>query len=383
MKDVRAIIPSNSSEWAELSEEETVQLSRRPQGRVFEKHILNMGKLIHPTSKTPIDVDRKFVDTLIRNFENKVCDIVQAPLAGKNNEHTEDPDRNVGEVIGLRERDGKVYALLDVRDAGAADKIGKTLLGASAMLSTNYVDTRTGQRVGPTLLHTCITNRPYIVELEDYKEILAATADNSGEDAVVFVSPSETPEKSEEEETVSASQQDENEETVKMTLEEMIAVLKADHNIDVPALQAAAASAGDVASLSNTFQEMVNTLEDTGILRLSNGNEVTPDQLVGSIKEVVELTNTQKSRIDRLERANAEAEVARKVEQGYLLPTQKDAMVTLLLTQPEVYEGLLPAEPVVKLSQESGTETVDADATAKSEQQAALDAYAERFGLNK
>lgn len=383
MSDIRAIIPSDTSEWLELSEEEKLALSRQAQGRVFEKHILNMGKLIHPTSKTPIDVDRTFVDTMIRNFNDKVCDIVQVPLAGPRNEHTEAPERNTGEVIGLRERDGKVYAVIDARDEDAANKLGKTLLGASAMISTDYTDTRTGKKVGPTLLHTCITNRPYITDLEDYREIVAATADNSGEDAAVFVPNVETPEKSGDEGTIEASQQDENEETVNMTLEEMIAALKVDHNIDVPALQAAAASAGDVASLSNAFQEAVNALEDTGILRLSNGNEVTPDQLVGSIKEVVELTNTQRTRIDKLERSGAEAEVARKVEQGYLLPTQKDAMVTLYLTNPDVYSALLPAEPIIKLSDEQGTEATDANAQERNEQQEAVDRYSKQFGLDK
>ena len=383
MSDIRAIIPSDTSEWLELSEEEKLALSRQAQGRVFEKHILNMGKLIHPTSKTPIDVDRTFVDTMIKNFNDKVCDIVQVPLAGPRNEHTEAPERNTGEVIGLRERDGKVYAVIDARDEDAANKLGKTLLGASAMISTDYTDTRTGKKVGPTLLHTCITNRPYITDLEDYREIVAATADNSGEDAAVFVPNVETSEKSGDEGTIEASQQDENEETVNMTLEEMIAALKVDHNIDVPALQAAAASAGDVASLSNAFQEAVNALEDTGILRLSNGNEVTPDQLVGSIKEVVELTNTQRTRIDKLERSGAEAEVARKVEQGYLLPTQKDAMVTLYLTNPDVYSALLPAEPIIKLSDEQGTEATDADAQERNEQQEAVDRYSKQFGLDK
>lgn len=383
MSDIRAIIPSETSEWLELSEEEKLALSRQAQGRVFEKHILNMGKLIHPTSKTPIDVDRTFVDTMIRNFNDKVCDIVQVPLAGPRNEHTEAPERNTGEVIGLRERDGKVYAVIDARDEDAANKLGKTLLGASAMISTDYTDTRTGKKVGPTLLHTCITNRPYITDLEDYREIVAATADNSGEDAAVFVPNTETPGKSSDEGTIEASQQDENEETVNMTLEEMIAALKVDHNIDVPALQAAAASAGDVASLSNAFQEAVNALEDTGILRLSNGNEVTPDQLVGSIKEVVELTNTQRTRIDKLERSGAEAEVARKVEQGYLLPTQKDAMVTLYLTNPDVYSALLPAEPIIKLSDEQGTEATDANAQERNEQQEAVDRYSKQFGLDK
>ena len=77
------------------------------------------------------------------------------------------------------QREGdKVYTLLDIRDPAAAEKMGKTLLGASAFLHMDYTDTRTNKKVGPTLLHTCVTNRPYVTDLDDYEEVVAATADD-------------------------------------------------------------------------------------------------------------------------------------------------------------------------------------------------------------
>lgn len=79
-----------------------VELSGSNKGRVFEKHILSYGDLHYPGVKGgKVKVDDAFADTLIANFTNKVCDIVQVPKAGAGNEHTEDPDRNIGEVIGL------------------------------------------------------------------------------------------------------------------------------------------------------------------------------------------------------------------------------------------------------------------------------------------
>jgi hypothetical protein len=174
-----------------------VSLSRSKQGRLFEKHILNLGALQYPgVAGGVVDIDADFADTLIRNFNDGVCDIVQVPLAGEKNEHTEDPSRNIGEVVALVRRGKKIYAQIDVRDDTAAPKMGKTLIGASAMLHLNYPNTATGKRVGPALLHVCVTNRPYVTGLEDYQEILAATAssvDGRGEPVLLTALTKEEP----------------------------------------------------------------------------------------------------------------------------------------------------------------------------------------------
>jgi hypothetical protein len=115
---------------------------------------------------------------LKRNFDTRAAtDIVQVPLANDKNEHTENPSRNIGVVTGLEREGSKVYALIDARDAEAAGKLGKTLLGASAMLHLNATDNRTGGKVGPALYHVAVTNRPYVVDLEPYAEVVAATAE--------------------------------------------------------------------------------------------------------------------------------------------------------------------------------------------------------------
>src|SRR5437773_629317 len=131
---------------------------RKVQGKLFEKHILNYGPLIHPKTGGTITIDDAFVRSMQDNFAKGVCDIVQVPLANDQNEHVEGPAANLGEVVGIKSRDNKVYALLDARQD--ADKFGKTYLGSSAFLSTNYTDSSTGKKAGPTLLHVAVTNRP-------------------------------------------------------------------------------------------------------------------------------------------------------------------------------------------------------------------------------
>src|SRR5690606_9457035 len=122
------------------------------------------------------------------NFKNKVCPIVQVPVVDEKNRHSEDPLRNIGRVVDLSVDEGKLYATIEAYKHG--DDIGKTLIGASAMLSTDYVDTRTSEKTGPTLLHVAVTNRPHVTELEDFEEIIAASSDSSGE-AVLLTADNE------------------------------------------------------------------------------------------------------------------------------------------------------------------------------------------------
>lgn len=334
-----------------------VELSRTKSGRLFRKHILNKGKLHHPSMPgVEIDVDDKFVATLTKNFQDGVCDIVQVPVANDKNEHTEDPTRNIGEVIGIEEKDNKVYALIDVRDDSSASKLGKTMLGASAMMHLNYTNTKTGKKVGPTLLHTCVTNRPYVTGLEDYEEIVAATADNSGE-AVLLTGPTFK----------------ENDEM--QTLEEMLFALKDEHGIDVLDLQKKAEENANAAKLSNTLAE---ALTASGVVKLSAGEVVDGDKIINAVSEMATGYVAMSNRIAEVEKQAAEAKVDALVTEGKVVPAMRDAMVELSQKDPELFEKLVPAEAVVKLSNEQGSsETPGASENAELNVEDAIKGYLE------
>lgn len=325
-----------------------VRLSRSKQGRIFEKHILNYGPLIYPGVKGgKVDINEAWASRLIKNFNSKVCDIVQVPLAGANNEHTEDPLRNIGEVVGLVTRNNRIYAQIDARDQAAADRLGKTLIGASAMLHLNYTDTRTGQKVGPTLLHVAVTNRPYVVGLDDFEEIIAASAlgrraADGMDDAVVLTAPTQ--------------QED------KMDLDDLKAELKADHGIDVDALLLSAGVVDSAVALSNAVQE---ALSENGLLTLSN-DEPSADDLVGAIKTAGEKIVTLSAEVETVRSEKAKSDATSHVESlvrtGHILPANKDAQITLLLTNPDLFDQLLPENPIVRLSnggEEFGTDPAD------------------------
>jgi hypothetical protein len=315
-----------------------VQLARqrKVQGRLFEKHILNKGDLIHPKTGARITIDDSFVKSMQDNFARGVCDIVQVPLANDRNEHVERPAENLGEVVGIKERDGKVYALIDARQD--ADKFGKTYLGASAFLSTDYTDSSTGKKAGPTLLHVAVTNRPYVTGLDDYKEVIEASADNSGE--VVVLTPEET--------------------KVPPTKEELLAQLKKDHGIDVEALQASAAQppappAPDTAALSSA---VVEALKTAGVQLSATGAEGEL-QLSDVSAAVVELASDNKGlreAVGTLQRQAAAAEVDGYIAAGRLLPKTRETAVGMALSNRAGLDSILaPAdEPYIKLTKQEG-----------------------------
>ena len=341
------IVPSDGEGYVELSRTKT--------GRLFRKHILNKGELHHPALPgTKIKVDDAFVAKLTKNFQDGICDIVQVPVANDKNEHTEDPTRNIGEVIGIEEKDNKVYALIDARDKASADKLGKTLLGASAMMHLNYTNTKNGTKVGPTLLHVCVTNRPYVTGLDDYEEIVAATADNSGE-AVLLTGPTL------------------KETTEMQTLEEMLDALKDEHDIDVLDLQKKVKEGEAAAKLSNTLAE---ALTASGLIELSAGDKVADDKIVAAVSEMATGYVAMSNRLEEVEKVATEAKIDALVTEGRVLPAQRDAMIELSLKQPELFEKLVPAEAVVKLSNETGTgEAPGGSESAEIDVDAAISGY--------
>ncbi len=353
MADELVIIPSDGDGYMELA--------RTRSGRLFRKHLLNKGPLRHPATGGTIDIDDDFINKMKKNFNDRVCDIVQVPLANAKNEHVENPDSNIGEVVDIEVKGDKVYAVLDIRDPAHADKLGKTYLGASAMLSLDYTNTKTGEKVGPTLLHSCVTNRPYVTGLDDYEEIVAATTDRSEEAAVLLSEQTAVVEKPNEKasEETEMPEQAETETVAKPSLEELLTALKQDHNIDVSALQAKAGENTEQAKLSQTI---VDALTQAGVVKLSNTEQesgVANETVIGAVKELADTNVTLTNRVNTLEKRDAENAVEALIAAGKVLPSQKDAMVKLKLTDTATFEALIPQNPIVKLSNEVGVNVPD------------------------
>jgi hypothetical protein len=343
MDDQRCIVPSPSAQTFTSVEDVPVALARtrRVTGRLFEKQILTKGVLLHPKTGQKINIDDAFVAAMQQNFRSDVCPIVQVPLANDKNEHVENPGANLGEVVGIKERDGKVYALIDARQD--ADKFGKTYLGASAYLSTNYTDTRTGKKVGPALLHVAVTNRPYCVDLDDYTEVLASAADNTGEVVVLTPAPPE--------------------ETVPLSRQELLDALKNEHGLDVEALQASAAAppAPDTATLTAS---VVQALKDGGYVSLSaDPGTVSLGDVTAAVVELAGDNKGLRKEVDDLKLAAATSEVEGYLDAGRLLPKTREVAIGMALTNRDGLEAILaPVDrPYVALAVQKGVSGPDGE----------------------
>lgn len=348
--------------FAPNADEGFIPLSRTKSGRLVRKQILKTGKLNYPGVKGgSVDLTGEMFDHIVENFDSKVCDIVQFPVADNNNAHSEDPLRNAGEVVKLQHEGDSLYAYIDVRKVEAQKGIidDKTIIGASAMLALDYTDTRTGKKAGPTLLHVAATNRPHVLELDDY-EVIAASVDSNGE-AVLLTAPNDSTPK----------------ETADMpdTLEDIFTVLKTDHGIDVPALQAQIEANVGVAELS---AKLSDALEANGLIKLSNGETAKAEDLVLAVGQLVEDKTELSNRVEALElsgkQAAAEAEVDKLIADGFVPEAQRAALVKLSIADHDTFAELVPEKPIIKLSGEA-TGFVPADETAADVVTAEVERY--------
>lgn len=325
-----------------------LELARTKKGRVFRKQILRYGKFAHPQDPTiTVDIDENIVDSIIKNFEGNVCDIVQIPLATDTNRHTEDPERNLGEVVALEKTSKGLYAHMDFRKS--TEDVGSTILGASAYIHFNYADSKTGEKKGPTLLHVCATNRPYLTDLDGYEQVAATAADDST-NAVLL-----TPEEDEVD-----------------PLEELKAKLKADHGIDLDELTTKAEGATGDAVKTEDVEKMVATAVSTAVeasqkeqtkklaaalgLTATEDKPPAPEIVTGAIEDLKKDNVSLSAQVEALRKKDAEKDVDAKIKTGHILPKQRDTMIDLRLTNPSGYESMLPDEPIVKLNAEEGVE---------------------------
>lgn len=344
MNDDYVLIPGTKGE------EGFVALAKTQKGRLFRKQILPMnGSFTHPSAPgKSIHVDEAFAKTLKKNFDAGVCPIVQVPIVNDANQHVEDPTRNMGEVVDLTYDDSGVYAIFDARKH--AEDVGSTLLGASALLHLNYEDTRTGVKAGPTLLHMAVTNRPYVTDLGEFEEIVAASAgglkspaDTSGEKPVILIPASKTEEK--------------------MDLETLLATLKDEHGIDVAALQSQAKT--------NT-SELVTALSNVLGAPSQNDGEITIKDVADAVIELAEERVSLSAQVTALTEANeamvareAEAEIDALIKQGRILPKAREAMVALSQSDRATFDAILPEDSIVALSA-VGVETHEAPAESET-----------------
>lgn len=334
MGDVVVIPSPFAGEYVELAGpgKDSVTGQKYPR---FRKHLLNLGMLKYGGQE--YQLDENWYNRLKDNFTSGVS-MVQVPLANDSNKHVEDPLRNSGEVVGIEREGNRVYDIIEVRRPDVAEGLrNKTIMGASAFLSMNYKDTRTDRHVGPALLHHCLTNRPYVLDLEPYQEIVAASADTE-DDNIIVLSEGSMPNK-----------------------EELIAALRDQHGIDVEALQAQASQKADTAALTAAVTEALRGTD----VRLTGGQDgnITLSDVTGAIVELAAKNTNLEGDVAGLKLKGAERDVDALIGDGRLLPKMRNHAIKLALSSPaELDEITAPVDsPFVKLNAPAGRTAPDGE----------------------
>jgi hypothetical protein len=150
------------------------------------------------------------------------------------------------------------------------------------------------------------------------------------------------------------------------TREDLIAALKADHGIDVEALQAAAAAKTDTATLTAAITE---ALAGTGQVSLAASDGLDQDTVVGAIVELARKNETLSDDVKQLSRKDAERTVQGYVSQGRLLEKQRKRAVELYLSEGQdgLEDWLAPEDaPFIRMSETKGI-TGEGDGATKQE----------------
>jgi hypothetical protein len=332
MGDELVIVPSDGDGY--------VSLARRRNGTPLPQAPAQQRAAAAPQDRADHRRRRRLHLPAEKNFDDGVCDIVQVPLANANNAHSEDPERNIGEVVDIE----STPATRSTPSSTSATrrthpKLGKTYLGASAMLSLDYTNTKTGEKVGPTLLHSCVTNRPYVTGLDEYEEIVAATTDRSDEATVLLSDNTVVIEKPSKE--------------TEMPEQETETVAEPSWRICSPPSRTSTTSTSPPSRRSRPrapkqtelSQTIVDALKAAGVVKLSNTDDdkVGTETVITAVQELATNNVTLTNRLTTLEKRDAEHAVDALITEGRILPAQREVMVDMKLSHPDMFDKVVPA----------------------------------------
>jgi hypothetical protein len=159
--------------------------------RVYRKHALPFTTFAYRDGRT-VSITPEFARRMKENFDAGVRDIVPVPARGAGG-HSDDWRDSKGRTVGLEvDPDKGIFVTIEVDEeadrAIAANKLG----GVSLSFDEDWFDPRQGQRIGPVLRHTALTNVNYIHGTEPFAPVSLSEGDTFF--ALVPVKPGGDPE---------------------------------------------------------------------------------------------------------------------------------------------------------------------------------------------
>lgn len=364
-----------------------VKLSDNTENRQFWKQICLFGEYINPNGGGKMVLDKNFAEQIVKNFESGEYGVVAVPL-GHPKTDIELAELNRGEVKKLKITESGIDALIEIRDEETAKKIENRLIPDVSMgFSENYLDKKTGRRVGALLKHVGLVVDPYIKGMTQFVACGEVGA------SVLFSDKEVNQKEGEKMNLVEVKNNRDFDVEVKYLLdnEEVVATIKAGEKIEIPEDQVEAVKEQiEKAEAPKSEEESEEVAEEAPIPELSDQEEVKED------------TRTAELDAREAEIARREAEIAQKeaegkfnqlLSEGKAIPAQKEAFIALSSLKNEtVYlsddnsksvdvllSEIFDAMPDMRLLSEDG------EATGADEQELTDEelAHIEKYRLNK
>lgn len=162
------------------------ELAAKVGPRMFRKTILRAGKIAK--NGYEVDIDRPYLETLVRNFTAGAMDAVPFQLADELNRHNADPTRTRGKLAGLElTSNDELVGIFETTDDGAKLLDSVPYLGCSVSIDPQF-KRADGRDTGPTLLHVAGTVDPEVSKLGDWVAL-----SNEYEQVIDLTAPPESP----------------------------------------------------------------------------------------------------------------------------------------------------------------------------------------------
>lgn len=335
-------------------------------GTVYKKQIIKFGNYVDPWfPEWPMTLDSEWGDMIKDNFDKKVVGRVAVPAS-----HTDDPEKNRGELLAV-ENDGEgLNGTLDIRDPQTVQDIENELIwDDSISFTNNYIDEK-GLGHGPVLFHVALVNNPYITGMSGFQALSKAASHirhtfsqkHSGSAIVLSKQVKELssmkPIKNEKEYPVTVNYQDAEGKDVSVVVDpgKEVEVPEASaegvkQQIDASVAPAPEETADEKAAREQKETEDANVAagkNPDGSEKTPEGGEATPpaDTTVTNPPAPADATTTpnpeagtqgdlskkEREELETLRTEKAETMFSKLLDEGKVVPAQKEAIISMAKT---------------------------------------------------
>lgn len=364
-----------------ISRDLSVELSESDKGfKRFKKQICKFGEYVNPNGVGKMVLDRAFGEKMKANFESRKYGVVAVPL-GHPRTAQELAELNKGEMIDIEVTDSGIDAVIEIRDPKTAESIeNRNIPDVSMGFDENYLDKRTGKRIGPLLKHVGLVVDPYIKGMSQFVPL--------GDDmpAMLFSDQEVINTKEEEVNLVKITNDRVFDIEVKYieNEEEVTKTIKAGEELEVPEDQA-----------EDVKKQIANAEAPKEEKEESETPEFSEDEV--KQKELADREAELTKREAELARKENEAKFNQLLADGKVVPAQKEAFMALSeVASQEIHlsddetktvdvllSEFIDLAPKVGLTDELGADTDENGGGEKVELSEADRAYIARFGLDE